>query len=170
MKPRSDKRNLAVAVLGCTLFASALTAYGYRHQAADFVRLRLERSTGSEKLPTAGALVVANQVAVITPQGIVTQTVTPEELARRVAWSPLHGGDGWLSFQGETLELAVAEFNLHNRRKLIIQDPKIARVQVGGMFLVGDTDGFTQALRKTHDIKASQSRAPDGSEVITLTK
>src|SRR5712675_2184721 len=68
--------------------------------------------------------------------------VPPDELATRLAWAGMYQQDGWLAFQGQSLESVASEFNRHNERQLIIGDPQTGRLQVGGKFRVTDVDGF----------------------------
>jgi hypothetical protein len=100
----------------------------------------------------------------------ITQ-VSPDELVKRLAWAGMYQKDGWLAFRGQSLESVVAEFNRHNRRKLKIEDPKTARLQVGGKFRVTDLDGFVAALGLTHGVRATLSGAGGArfGEVITLS-
>jgi hypothetical protein len=103
-----------------------------------------------------------------------TQTIThvsPDELVKRLAWAGMYQKDGWLAFRGQSLESVVAEFNRHNRRKLIIGDPQTARLQVGGKFRVTDLDGFVAALGLTHGVRATLSGTGGAGfgDVITLS-
>jgi hypothetical protein len=103
-----------------------------------------------------------------------TQTIThvsPDELVQRLAWAGMYQKDGWLAFRGQSLESVVAEFNRHNRRKLIIADPQTARLQVGGKFRVTDLDGFVAALGLTHGVRATLSGTGGAGvgDVITLS-
>ena len=78
---------------------------------------------------------------------------------RRLAWQA-----GELSFQGETLADAVAEFNRYNHRKLRIGDSSIAILQIGGNFQDSDVDSFIAALQRSFGI-ASET-ADDGTIVL----
>jgi ferric-dicitrate binding protein FerR (iron transport regulator) len=53
---------------------------------------------------------------------------------------------GWLDFNGETLKEVASRFNAHNRRQIVIIDPSIADLQVGGRFLAGDVESSIAAL------------------------
>lgn len=102
-----------------------------------------------------------------------TQTLTTvgaEEMQRRLAWAGMFEQNGWLNFRGQSLDIVVAEFNRHNKRKLRIGDPQTGRLQVGGKFRVNDLDGFVAALALTHGVRATMA-ATDGQfgDVITLS-
>jgi len=95
--------------------------------------------------------------------------IAPDEVARRLAWAGMYDNGGWLNFRGQSLEIVVAEFNRHNKRKLRVGDPQAGRLQVGGSFRDDDLDGFVAALAMTHGVRATQS-GPDGpfGDEITL--
>jgi ferric-dicitrate binding protein FerR (iron transport regulator) len=93
--------------------------------------------------------------------------VPPDVLAQRLAWAGIHLKDGWLSFEGQTLESVVAEFNRHNGRQLLIGDRATGQLRVGGKFRVSDLDGFIAALALTHGVKAVVS-APQGAGPATV--
>ena len=70
------------------------------------------------------------------------QAIRPEEMKRAVAWK-----DGALLFNGETLARAVEEFNRYSYQRLVVADPSIANLRVGGFYMDGDADGFVKALQ-----------------------
>lgn len=108
-------------------------------------------------------LTIGGGVRRVTPIG-------PDEMARRLAWAGLYDNGGWLNFRGQSLEIVVAEFNRHNKRKLRVGDPQTGRLQVGGSFRDDDLDGFVAALAMTHAVTATLS-GPDGrfADEITLS-
>jgi transmembrane sensor len=63
------------------------------------------------------------------------------ELERRMAWAY-----GWLDFQGETLSQAAYEFSQHNDQEVLVTDPSIAQLRVGGHFRADDLDGWLNTL------------------------
>lgn len=68
---------------------------------------------------------------------------------------------GMLSFDGERLADAIAEFNLHNRRQLVIADPGIAGLRITGAFHANDPLGFARALGGLFGLEARER--PDGA-------
>src|SRR5262249_1531150 len=81
------------------------------------------------------ALVDARQIAHISPSGIEVQPSTDSDLARRLEWVT-----GRISFSGETLAEATAEFNRYNERKLVIADASIRDLTIGGRFQYTDVE------------------------------
>ncbi len=66
--------------------------------------------------------------------------LTPGDLDRALAWR-----DGNISFDGETLADASAAFNRYNKRKIVVDDPKLAARRLVGYFRVQDPQGFANA-------------------------
>jgi len=87
-------------------------------------------------------------------------------MTRKLAWT-----QGRLWFDRVTLAEAIAEFNRYNRRQIVIEDPAIAGIRIGGALDATEVDSFVAALA-TFGIKAEPTRTnqddPD-TEVIRLT-
>jgi transmembrane sensor len=95
--------------------------------------------------------VAAHERAIIAPAGPpVVQPMAPAEAQRRLAWK-----DGMVSFEGEPLRMAVAEFNRHNRRQIVIDDPSLASVPVVGVFRATDIEGFIAAAAVALNTRAT---------------
>ena len=122
----------------------------------------LEASTAGQKNVEPAATVSAGESAVAQTGGVMRKVpvhrVSALAVSRRLAWET-----GNLSFQGETLAAAVAEFNRYNRRKLEVEDPAVANLSIGGDFNALDVEGFVEALRNSFGVT---SRALDADTVI----
>ena len=101
-------------------------------------------------LPT----VVAGEIAVVGRDGAKINRLGALEMARRLAWTKR------LVFTGQTLAEAVAEFNRYNSCRLVIADPAVAELQVGGTFSATDLDSFIVALDRTLHVRVSESESP----------
>jgi transmembrane sensor len=101
------------------------------------------RPTGM--LPT----VSAGETAVSIGGKVTVRRVSATESSRHLAWQV-----GELSFEGESLAEAVAEFNRYNRRKLTIDDPEVAALQIGGNFQALDVDSFVAALGRSFGVSS----------------
>lgn len=80
--------------------------------------------------------------AVIATGAVAEVDLDPEVLRRRLLWR-----DGVVEFEGDTLEQAAAEFNRYNDRKLVVADPQVASIRVGGRFGTHEVDRFLGALQ-----------------------
>ncbi len=125
----------------------------------------LARSTDAAQGPMLGP----GEIATVSAAGASVQLLPPDSVARRLAWT-----NGRLMFNGQTLAEAAAEFNLYNRCKLVIADPNVASLQVGGSFVATDLDSFVAALSHTlnvrvrEDGKATSSSDCDAGGQIVL--
>jgi transmembrane sensor len=68
------------------------------------------------------------------------EAVATGEVERQFAWR-----EGRVSFEGESLQTAVAEINRHNRRQIVVTDPKLASMPIIGVFRTTDLQGFAAA-------------------------
>ena len=87
---------------------------------------------------------------------VSTRQVGAEAVARGLAWR-----DGMLSFNGESLAEAAAEFDRYSSVRIVIDDPRLGRETLTGLFSVSDPQGFAKAAASALNGKVSQS----GNEV-----
>jgi transmembrane sensor len=118
----------------------------------------------SVPLPQLSILAAGESISVKARKLHVTK-IDQEVMTRRLAWT-----QGRLWFDRVTLAEAVGEFNRYNRRQLVIADPALAQLRIGGAFDATDLDSFVAALR-SFGIRAFPRRStaddPD-SEVLRL--
>lgn len=91
----------------------------------------------------------AGQDARLTTHDVTVQRVDPAEVFRRLAWERRE-----LSFEGQTLSEAVAEFGGYTNRRIVIDDPAIASLEVGGSFRALDVNSFIAALGRAFGISS----------------
>jgi transmembrane sensor len=116
-------------------------------------------------LPTISTLAAGETVSVKAHR-LKVRKIADEDVSRKLAWT-----QGRIWFDRVTLTEAVAEFNRYNRRQIVIDDPAIAALRIGGTFESTDLDSFVAAL-ETFGIRVTTTRnqADDpSSEVIRLT-
>jgi transmembrane sensor len=108
--------------------------------------------------------ITATRVTAELPQ-MQVQKVAEVEVDRKLSWI-----EGRLWFERQTLKDVVAEFNRYNRRQMVIADPAIENLRIGGGFEATDPESFIAALEKTLGVRAfpSPSSDGDGAEVIRL--
>jgi transmembrane sensor len=98
-----------------------------------------------------GPMLGPGEIATVSASGASVQLLPPDSVARRLAWTT-----GRLMFNGQTLAEAAAEFNLYNRCKLVIADPDVASLQVGGSFVATDLDSFVAALGHALNVRVRE--------------
>ena len=110
----------------------------------------IDRAPGSTATAGARSLLSAGDDALLDARG-ATQTarIGESDIERRLAWTR---GQIWLS--QSTLADAIAEFNRYNNRQLVLGDPTLATLRVGGSFTATDPTAFLAALERIFGIEA----------------
>jgi transmembrane sensor len=123
------------------------------------------RTAPSEPTPVPIPPLNAGQRAVVALQtaspdvAVVVSAVSPAEIARTLAWQePL------LRFGGATLAEVAASFEQRTGQRMILADPSLAALRLGGRFRADDIDGFAHVLAATLEIEVE--RAADGALVL----
>jgi transmembrane sensor len=131
---------------GAVEVADSAAAHGFGPSAPPASHPEAKRVSANERIVIASA-----RAPEIRP-------ISFAETERQLAWR-----EGMVSFDGESLQTAVAEINRHNRRQIVIDDPSLGAKPVVGIFRATDLDGFSAAAAA-----ALKARAiPDG-DVIRL--
>lgn len=73
--------------------------------------------------------------------GSAIETVDSPSIEKVTAWQR-----GQLIFEDTSLSEAAAEFNRYGSHKISIDNPAIGKLRVGGVFRIGDTASFAQAM------------------------
>jgi transmembrane sensor len=108
--------------------------------------------------PEAKRVAANERIVIASARAPEIRPISLAETERQLAWR-----EGMVSFDGESLQTAVAEINRHNRRQIVIDDPTLGAKPVVGIFRATDLDGFSAAAAA-----ALKARAiPDG-DVIRL--
>jgi transmembrane sensor len=106
--------------------------------------------------------IIAGGGAVIGSGAVAPTALDPAILRQRTAWQ-----DGVIELDGETLAQAVAEFNRYRDPPIIIGDPRLANLRVGGRFEVDEAEKFLIAVEGSFPI--SVIPAADGS-ILLVTR
>lgn len=80
-----------------------------------------------------------------------TQTTPAQVLEQKLAWQ-----QGALIFKGETLEQAITEIARYTDKQLIITDPSIKNIRVGGHYKTDNINSLLASLSQTLEIKLEQ--------------
>jgi transmembrane sensor len=105
--------------------------------------------------------VAAGDGAVIRGGAVAPTVLNPNLLRQRVAWQ-----DGVIELDGETLSQAVDEFNRYRDRPIIVGDPRLANLRVGGRFEVDEAAKFLTAVEGSFPVQAIT--ANDGSILLVM--
>lgn len=100
---------------------------------------------GRVRVEQAGQQVVlgANDTALADAHLIAIGRKTPAQVEQQLSWRA-----GRLVIDQLTLEQAAHEFNRYNRRQLVIADPALSGMVIGGSFAPENVDGFARLLQQ----------------------
>ncbi len=158
---KDPKRPFFVEVDGKRVVAVG-TKFSVRHDSGDLEvvvtegRVRIEGLSGG----APSAQLTAGNVAYAGANSILVQEKPLAEVEERLSWRT-----GYVVFHMTPLAAAVAEFNRYNARKIVIADPEVAAVRIGGNFRTDNVDSFVRLLQDGFSIKSTQHDAQ-----IVLTK
>jgi transmembrane sensor len=96
-------------------------------------------------------LLPAGSVARAEADAVLVRNEPLTEIEQHLSWR-----SGLLTFRDTPLADAVAEFNRYNERKILIEDPRIANLQLGGIFRSTNIDPFIQLLEQGFPVRATQ--------------
>jgi transmembrane sensor len=99
----------------------------------------LQETASPDLSPT---IVTRNQAVVSRADNMLVVAKAPEQIGKELSWR-----QGKLVFDQMTLADAAAEFNRYNRKKLVIDDPALAGVRIGGSFDTGNVQGFAALMQ-----------------------
>ena len=88
--------------------------------------------------------------AVVTGDAVSVTRKAAKDLIAKLGWRR-----GVVTFDRTTLADAVAELNRYNNRKLVIGDPRAARITIGGTFDVNNIDTFIDIAREDFGLHVS---------------
>lgn len=120
-------------------------------------RVRVEDTKPSPGVRAgSSSIITGGDVAITEGSSTLVAAKSPERVENTLAWR-----DGMLTFDQVTIGEAAAEFNRYNLRKIVIDDPAVAAIRIGGTFRATNVDAFVRLL---HDAYGLQIRI-DGNEV-----
>lgn len=124
-------------------------------------RVAVEGLSGPDAVPDGSA----PDLKVLMPgqrlrfAGDKLDTVDSPNLDKVTAWQR-----GELIFDDTSLQEAVAEFNRYGSRTIVIDDPHVAQLRVGGVFRIADPTSFARSMAATYQLQFS-----DDGKTIKLT-
>lgn len=89
----------------------------------------------------------------LTPERPLARPLSEQDIAATLAWR-----SGEILFVDEPLASAVEEYNRHLVRKIVLADPQLGGLRVGGRFVAGDPSAFLRALEMTMDVRVTPSQ------------
>ncbi|MGB5938979.1 MAG: FecR domain-containing protein [Rhodanobacter sp.] len=114
-------------------------------------RVRLEDAARRHVMPAT--LLSAGAVAVADRDGVHVRHLSAREMTALLSWR-----EGLLVFRSTPLADAVAEFNRYSVHKLIVDDPAIATIPVGGSFAWTNAEAFARVLEQGFGLHVERVR------------
>lgn len=112
--------------------------------------VRFEGSKATVSESEQSLMLKAGAVARTRSDAVLVQQASATDIERSLTWR-----SGLLSFRDTPLAEAVAEFNRYNQRKIVIEDPAIAAVEIGGIFRSTNVDPFINLLEEAFHVRAT---------------
>lgn len=91
----------------------------------------------------------AGSIVRTASDAVLLQKKSLADIEQNLSWR-----SGMLTFRDTPLAEAVDEFNRYNVRKIVIDDPRIAAIEIGGIFRATSLDPFIYLLQKAFPIHA----------------
>jgi len=149
--------NRKVTAVG-TQFAVRREGAGLRVVVTEgIVRLDSEADVPGPK----STLLPAGSVAMAGPAGFSVHSGSIEATASYLSWR-----DGYLVFEDTPLKDAAAEFNRYSTTKIVIADPVVASMRVGGNFRYANLEGFVRLLELGFPVRAERH----GDQIVLTSK
>lgn len=119
-----------------------------------------KKSTSVTKVASLG-IIKAGHVAQVKDSKASIALVSNEAINAELSWRV-----GRLEFTGEGLEEAIAEYTRYTDLNIIISDPELKTINLGGSFPTGELDLFFRTLELQFGIKVIKSE----NKQVYLTK
>ena len=158
-----DPKRPFVVTAGSRRIVAVGTKFSVRLENDDVIvtvaegKVRLENASVPHAGGSAEVFVAAGSFARTAKADVLVHDNAAAQVEQLLSWR-----NGYLVFRDATLEEAVSEFNRYNTRQMIIKDPQIARLRIGGNFRSNNTDAFLWLLQNGFPVAVEQ----DGDRVI----
>jgi transmembrane sensor len=110
-------------------------------------RIRAAAATTVRALNAGERLSTASRDYAVTP-------ITAQQMSSELAWR-----EGAIVFDGQPLSEAIAEIERYTDARIVVSDPEIARLRVGGRFRTGDVQEFFDALQTALPVSIRHTNA-----------
>ncbi|OYX50391.1 MAG: hypothetical protein B7Y97_07515 [Sphingomonas sp. 32-66-10] len=117
----------------------------------DRIATRLTVFSGRARLGLAGGTTTATAGDQAEARGaaLTVRRLTADRLESVTAWRR-----GELHLDGMTLEEAAAEYSRYLEKPIVVADPRVARLRLGGRFLIDEPSDFLRALAEGFAIES----------------
>jgi transmembrane sensor len=110
--------------------------------------VRLQSAVDLGQAPTE---LPAGSIARVRNDEVFVQHVGPEQALQHLGWR-----SGYAVFHDTPLVEAIGEFNRYNARQIVIADPSLDDLKVGGNFRLDNSDAFVRLLQQVFPVHAER--------------
>jgi transmembrane sensor len=132
------------------------TKFAVRRDGEKITVMVLEGSVRVDELvngrPVRSSVIVGGDIAFTSGMSILVTKKSGPRVEEALAWR-----EGLISFDHSNLGEIAAEFNRYHARKLVVTDPEIASLRIGGMFPSNDPESFIELLRNAYGLKITET-------------
>lgn len=159
-----DPKRPLVVYAGSGLVQAIGTAFVVRLKDADVEVLVTEGRVRLASMTEPGSHLneVQSKTSIVVPLAVVESgqnakfaidveaidTISSDEIERKLAWR-----DGALIFKGDPLEHVIEEVGRYTPIKIVISDPQIRDMKIGGYFRTGEVEAMLDALEESFSIR-----------------
>ncbi len=147
-----DTQRPFVVHAGTTTVTVLGTKFGVRR---DGERVTVSVAEGRVRLENSGAdaasratVITAGDTALTSGGALMLAARSSERVEDDLAWRR-----GMLRFDQEPLVNVVAEFNRYNRRKIVVTDPGVGTIRIGGAFHANNSEAFLRLLQDAYGLR-----------------
>jgi transmembrane sensor len=117
-------------------------------------RVRVDSPSPAAARRAVPEVAAGQRVVVALAGGEISEvtTVSPDEMAQRLAWQPR-----LLDFSATPLADVAAEFNRRNRTQLVLADPALRLMPIVASFRSDNIDGFVRMLELSAGVSAERN-------------
>ncbi|MEH3158342.1 MAG: FecR domain-containing protein [Sphingomonas taxi] len=107
----------------------------------------------------SSSTVTRGDIAIAQGASMLIATDRSERVEAGLAWR-----QGMLVFDQQTIGEVAAEFNRYNSIPVVVSDPHVARIRIGGTFKAANVDAFVRLLRDAYGLHVKH-----GAQAIEIT-
>jgi transmembrane sensor len=98
------------------------------------------------------SVITAGDIAIARGASMLITQKSEEKVNDQLAWRT-----GILRFDQQPLGEVIAEFNRYNQSQILVTDPAVAQMRMGGVFQPGNVDAFLRLLEDAYGLRVSHS-------------
>lgn len=111
-------------------------------------RVKIDDAAQPDEVPTA--IITAGDVAIAQGSSTLLSAKSEEGVSAALGWR-----EGILNFDHTSLADATAEFNRYNTKQILIADPEIGEIRIGGTFQASNVDAFVRLLHEAYGLRVT---------------